>query len=298
MLGDSRLNSWVVTRVMVIISISAVVASLGFASTRGDDASKETGQAARLGPMREIVDWLTLEAPSPRLPGKVERMADPIYIYTDPARDFPYGAVWAWGRAGRPIALLSIAAEQKSAMEPLWLCELTSTAPGLVSVGVPGGLRWNASKAGLVLRSLPKQQVPAADAAGRLRQMKELARRIKAFEIYMSRRATVPERFDLRLLPQPVHRYSDPSAGLIDGGLFLFAYGGNPEIVLAIEARRSAGSDPAWSYGFARMAAAELHASLDGVEVWTQPKFTMQSDPETYRLFTIPRLVERAADGR
>src|SRR6516225_2625736 len=47
-----------------------------------------------------------------------------------------------------------------------------------------------------------------------------------------------------RLLADPVHRYADPTMGLCDGGFFLFAFGGYPDVVLLVEARRQGSSPP------------------------------------------------------
>ncbi len=54
------------------------------------------------------------------------------------------------------------------------------------------------------------------------------------------------------LLPQPVYRYSDPNTGLIDGSLFLFAIGTNPEVFLFVECHGKDGEPRAWQYGVAR----------------------------------------------
>jgi hypothetical protein len=54
---------------------------------------------------------------------------------------------------------------------------------------------------------------------------------------------------------------------LVDGAIFLLAYGRNPEFVRLIEARREDKGQPAWFYGLARMSAARLRVKLDDREV-------------------------------
>ena len=88
------------------------------------------------------------------------------------------------------------------------------------------------------MRKLPGGAVPAEDAAKRLRQMKELVRQIKAYEYFKPPNQPSRERYELRVLPQPVHRYADANSGLIDGGMFMISYGLNPELVMV------AGSTP------------------------------------------------------
>ena len=72
-------------------------------------------------------------------------------------------------------------------------------------------------------------------------------RRFKAHEIYTPWRSTVSVRHDLRLLPQPILRYKDPGAGILDGAIFLLAHEGNPEIIVVIEARREGSAEPVWT---------------------------------------------------
>ena len=95
-------------------------------------------------------------------------------------------------------------------------------------------------------------------------------------------------------MPQPIHRYSDERAKLIDGALFIFAYSTNPEILLAVECRREDDSQQAWYYGFARLSTAGLSVSLDGREVWAKawpPPERMLHKP--YMSFTKPILTNQ-----
>ena len=92
-------------------------------------------------------------------------------------------------------------------------------------------------------------------------------------------------------MPQPVYRYEEPDEN-IDGGLFVFAQGTNPEAVLLLEARRDS-EKAGWRYGFAQTTIYELSAHLDGEEgpvVWTKPRykfFDMPTGP--YRSGLHPR---------
>ena len=71
------------------------------------------------------------------------------------------------------------------------------------------------------MQKFPKAPPPAEDATKRLRQMKELVRQIKARESSRPGKKPSVERYELRVLPQPVHRYADAKSGLIDGGYVL-----------------------------------------------------------------------------
>ena len=53
---------------------------------------------------------------------------------------------------------------------------------------------------------------------------------------------------ELRLLPQPLYRYESTLPEVVDGALFTFVTGTDPELMLVIEARRTA-AGPLWHFG-------------------------------------------------
>ncbi len=257
----------------------------GLALAAAPPAPPDEAHVERLRPLREIAGGVKVETITPAGRVAFEPLAEPIYLWDDPARRVSQGGMFAWGTPGRPAAILAVSVHQKGPDVRYWLCEMTSLAPAPLSAAVPGGKVWEPGT-GVVTRAVPGS--PAGDEATRLRQMKEIARRFTAFEFYEPSQGAATERYQLRLLPQPVHRYSDPKSGLVDGALFLFTYGRNPEIVLLIEAHRVDGVKTDWGYGLARTGAARLHVNQDGVEVWQQPRLREHGIHDPYWVFTRP----------
>ena len=241
--------------------------------------------AERLGAMRALADQLTVETASPGAQRKLERVAEPVYRFDDPARRFADGTVWAWGRSGRPAALLTLAKGRPPSGNVRWVGELTSLTDSPIVAICPGGTRWQPSTPGVDMRKLPNAPLPGDDATKRLRQMKELVRQIKAYEYFTPPNHPARERYELRVLPQPVHRYTDTSSGLIDGALFMISYGLNPELVLLLEARRDGSTGPAWHVGFARIAIAEVHVEFESKEIWSHPGGHSNGPHDTYWIF-------------
>jgi hypothetical protein len=236
-----------------------------------------------------MADTITIKEVRPGSEVKLERLADPVYRYTDPARQFSDGTVWAWGKTGRPAALFTLAKQRSRAGMLQWVCEFTSLAPGPVSANLGETLQWKPADAGVVMRPIPGAPSPADTEPKRLRQMRDLARKFRAFEYFAPGNQASEERYELRTLPQPVHRYSDPAEGLIDGSAFVIAYGLNPEIILLIEARKDKDSAaPAWSCGMARLAIARLHVDFDGSEIWQHPGGYSRGAADPYFCFTRP----------
>jgi len=246
-------------------------------------------QPERLSAMRAIADSVKDVTAGPNPRQKLDRLAEPLYRYDDPARRYSDGTVWAWGRSGRPAALLTLTMQPAPASGFSWVVELTSLAPGPVAATFPVVAVWQPTDAGVVMRNFPGAPLPEENALKLFMQMKELVRHIKAHEVLEPRNKLTRERYELRALPSPVHRYSDEASGLIDGAIFLLSYGVNPELVLLVEARREGSSGPAWSYGFGRIAIAEVHVDFKAKEIWSHPGGSSGGPRDTYWVFTLPR---------
>jgi len=251
------------------------------------DAPTEAERAARLKEAEAHIAGLKMA-----LAGKDEEVKPierPLLVYGDTARSNADGTVWAWGPAGRPLVLMETYRNTYAQKNRVNAITLTSTER--VVLRSPSGHTWEPQKTQVEFKPLAAAAAPDAREAGRLRQLRELARRFTAHEFWDPDNS----RFELRLLAQPVHRYSAERTGLLDGAVFVLANGTNPEVVLLIEAVSAAGNSSAkWQYALARLGSAELHVMIDGAEAWKQDRTPgvvgQPSDP--YWLFITPRPVE------
>jgi hypothetical protein len=260
-------------------------------ATVGDEPQGADARAARLRAMRALVDGITVEETAGGGRRQLERLAEPVYRFDDAARHVSDGTVWIWGQSGRPSAVMTLTKHHPPEGELHWLTELTSLAPRPISAAVERVGTWQPSGAGVMMRKIPNAPLPAEDATKRLRQMKELVRPIKAHEnsrVRAGAAAKPVKRYELRVLPQPVHRYADAMSGLIDGGMFLIAYGLNPELVLLVEARHEGSSGSTWQYGFARITVMDLHVDYESKEFWSEPGPKSAGPDDAYWLFTRP----------
>jgi hypothetical protein len=108
--------------------------------------------------------------------------------------------------------------------------------------------------------------------------MKTIAEKFSA-AVDQSETFEAPEQ--LRLLTTPLYRYSANGQGILDGALFAFVQGTNPEVLLLIEAQGAAPAERIWRYGFARMSSYNLRVRRGEQTVWERKR-----EPVPMRSFT------------
>jgi len=189
---------------------------------------------------------------------KFELQPKPVLTYSNPVRGDVHGSVFVWTRDARPEvvgAFFDFRSENK----------LDSELHTLATAGIVGWRDgrefWNPMKAGAKFEPVPQAPAPAATPAARLRQMRELAS-----DFTVEREHPEQGKGFMRLLPQPVYRYSSRETRIIDGALFVFVEGTDPEAYLLIEAR--GGDDPHWESAFARMNIVKFTGAYKGEVVW------------------------------
>lgn len=125
---------------------------------------------------------------------------------------------------------------------------------------------WKTEKPGVQFKAIDDAPAPSDSAVTRLSQMRELSRQFSAkFEEHDAWS-------ELRLLAQPIYRFESRREDILDGGLFAFVTGTDPEIILVLEARR-AGTAFAWHYGLARFTHLPLRVSHGETEVWQAGRY-------------------------
>lgn len=194
--------------------------------------------------------------------------AEPAFrMGKQPVGNIQEGAIFFWlGEGGRPEAAAQIFLIKDSYYsDGWWLHEFISLSPGSF-VGLRDGAKsWSPRTPGVVFHRLTDAPRPADSAAGRTRQIKALVQEFHVTDNMGERGWT-----KLRLLPTPVARYGKPGTDIIDGALFAFAFGTDPEAFLLIEVR-SGKDGPEWHYAFAPMTCFDLKGTYGGKTVWDLP---------------------------
>ena len=197
---------------------------------------------------------------------RTQRLAlkeQPVLTWTN-AADKYMGGVFLWTDGGRPQVIGCIGSRQTAAGECFVFHEFHSlTTAAIQPVRFGGGPRiWVPPSSGVELRLLEGSPAPPDSERERLTQMRNLARE---FTGWMKQDGDVTE---LRLLPQPIYRYTAPMHETINGALFAFVVKGtDPDLVLMLENRKDH-SKQAWHFALIRFNWCELWVHRQGKEVW------------------------------
>lgn len=209
---------------------------------------------------------------------RFEAHDEPLLRWSNPAIGRIYGDVFLWTRDNRPAALVSLYEWYSPYTDQT--AEFLSLSNEPLTATVGGKSVWQPSAAALGWKDFEPRLVPAGTAQARLAQMRSLVAR---FQIVLEDRRNDDrgEVQSLRMLTRPIYRYSDAATGLVDGALFAFVIGTDPEAFLLVEARMNTESQASWHYALARMNTDALSVKLDDAVVERFPNVREQPfDPQ------------------
>lgn len=194
-----------------------------------------------------------------------------VFRHSQPVRGDDIGAVYLWvDDAGLPAALGTVFAYSSGGPGERWVAHEFHS---LASEPLIGRWRdkdaWSPREPGVEWKEVPEAPMAADSPTARLRQMREIGRRMAAHSTESN-----DNRWELRLITQPVYQYSTEKkteSNTIGGGVFLFCQGTDPEVILVLEARKL-GERRVWHYALAPFTDYALSVTLDGKEVWSLEK--------------------------
>jgi hypothetical protein len=244
--------------VVFVASLALGQQEAGKASTMGDVSSKAAPKVIEQFKAEAAEYDIRLDS---RPKDKLVLNNEPLLRWDNPARTGEDGALFVWTLDGRPEVIGTIFTYRyRDVIRRKH--EYHTLAAGPLTASFRGQRVWAPRTAGIKLQPIPEAPRPTASARERLTQMKSLAREFSA-----SMEDTSGQQFQLRLLPQPLLRYEPAAKEVLDGALFSFSLGTDPEAILVLEAHVA--SDHArWQYALARFHYIDIKVSHRGREVW------------------------------
>lgn len=229
---------------------------------------------------------------------KAELIERPVYLWTNPVPRFgaQYGSVFVWLHAGRPLAVGSFFVHPIDPTRGKLIHEFHSLPPTIISAVCSDEQAnvWK-PKAALEMKPVPGAPPPEATAPRRLIQIRSLAREFSGHTIDWRK-----ERWQLRLLAQPLYRYEKPEGEIIDGAILALVTdaGTDPEVLLLLEAHKDG-----WHYALLRFCDASVWVNHKDKEIWTAVRDSenaqLNSPDYTYQVFQkqiIPLDAEAAGE--
>lgn len=193
------------------------------------------------------VDWLREKIAALRVvPARESSDAcklrdEPIIKWSNPVSGAE-GAVFVWTTDGRPIALAKCHLNPRNSYHVETFISITDDR---LQMTESGQTSWEPAEPGVKFITLEELGQPAATEALRLTQMRRAVREYRFVDNWGETRSATKSEWELRLMPAPLLRYSSASDKIVDGALFAFAQGTNPEALVLVEAVETA-NGPVW----------------------------------------------------
>jgi hypothetical protein len=141
---------------------------------------------------------------------------------------------------------------------------------------------WYPRTTGVQFADIPGAPPVEVTASQRLRQLKSLAEQFQSTMVGWKSDDT--DREELRMLPRPLYRYETKEGPVIDGAVFGFVMGTDPESLLLIEAVKEGdgkdGNKAKWQFAFARRTSGELEGRHRDKVVWKAARYPGMKDPQ------------------
>lgn len=259
-----RLATW------TLLSLSFLTASIVFAQDA--DHATSSAETKAVSPLRKLMDEsLTWNELLPSEDSTEPMTVRVVMRWANNARGSEDGLTMLYLFQGRPEAVCCVYPWDKKLIH-----EFDSLSRGTLVARRDGGVFWRPARPGPEFKPIPGADAPAASPAARLRQMKALAGEFSS--TMLGWRANKSDREELRMLPQPLYRYESQRSDVLDGAVFAFVQGTDPESLLLLEAFQK-GNGFEWQFAFARRTSGELEGRHKNAVVWHVPGFPEGKNP-------------------
>lgn len=177
---------------------------------------------------------------------KLSLMPQSVLNWSNPERNTLAGGLYFWTKQSRPVIALCVYPNEGD-----FDFEFQSLTDQSLAVTRDNTSVWKPTEPGIVWRPLDGEKwTPHKSPLVRRRQMRQIANEFTARLVPPNRTAK-----PLRLQSAPVYRYPADKlpAKCIDGGVFCFVQGTDPELLLMLEVINNESGSPIYRYAVARM---------------------------------------------
>jgi hypothetical protein len=193
----------------------------------------------------------------------------PALRWSYPIRNVDDAALFVWLGKDRPELVTTVMSFRDARQDLRRAYEFLSLSDYRLDAVHQGASVWHPDEAGVSWQPVPAAPAPADTSVERRRQLTSLA---GGFDVAV---LSDSNRYELRLLPRPLHRYQNGGAGVLDGALFAFVEGTDPELVLLLETRPD---KPGWRFASGRLTRFKIEVRYLGRWVCEFPEMSGAGD--------------------
>ncbi|MFK8110890.1 MAG: hypothetical protein AB8B91_01735 [Rubripirellula sp.] len=219
--------------------------------TQAQDKPKTNLEQQRMDLMRSRAQAIRFQCEMKGLPDRMQ--AEPLFRYDDVPRGYVDGAVWRWGKSGRPMAIVTtelhpdyLGGGPRVVYDFLSLADFSFSA-------ISNDSQWAPSTSAVVMQPLPpamQEEFKVGQSPSvRMFQMKRIMQHFSAHQI-VSEENPEETKLSLRLLPRPIDRYQPSKSKMADGATFLFVAGRMPGVIVFLDTDGNQ-----WQFGIGRLSA-------------------------------------------
>jgi hypothetical protein len=262
-------------KLFLCLLVCLALAPMAAAADRAQEEAAETEKlcADELPRWKLTADGVLLDPPTA-----------PVLRWTNPAVGRVYGNTYVWLHNGKPAVVSCLFRN----FHPYntFIGELAALS-GTKLLAKRDGKVWWQPRNEWKWHPLPGAAAPAATAAQRLVQMRTLATEL-VVELLDTRNVPRGEDQTPRLLPRPLYRYDARKTRTLDGALYAYVIGTDPELMLLLECDTAA-AKPEWRFGVGRMNRDTIRLKRKGEKVWEAAWFRKHKPEDPYYFFALPR---------
>jgi hypothetical protein len=221
--------------------------------------TKEDLADQRMVFMKTALAHYTVQLGDGKDPAKV---SDPCLRWSNPLSGENDGVLAVFAvNGGRPAAIGQFFHNSPKK----WVNEFAVIADRDATILRSDRLYWKPSEYICKFADLPDSPIPASKPVLRLTQMRKIAADFSVIDHFGWEESEIT-RQNLRLLTQPVYRYAEDGK-ILDGGVFVYAVGTDPECTLLLEAYQD-DKGSRYRYALAPMSIYQLEARYKDTPVW------------------------------
>jgi hypothetical protein len=193
---------------------------------------------------------------------KLQLLNRAVSKWSNPERKTHAGALFVWTLKGRPEMLMcTYPTDNVGNYEH----EFQSLSVESISGARQGSVFWEPGSEAVQWQPIPANIPVGKTPAIRLVQMRRIASLYTAKLVFTKQ----PDQM-LHVQTTPLHRYDADQLPetVVDGALFAYVQGTDPEVVAMVEARKNAAGEETWHIAFARMTVVSAKVEYQSATVW------------------------------